>query len=98
MSMWSWRILRISAWAIAAVPAASRVRAFAASAAGRPASAEPLGHATLGADIRQPPLSAFDGVPGHRREDLFDALRLVFLAKRRGGAELDDVPEVHDRE
>src|SRR5437764_13505046 len=83
---------------MAAVPEASLVRAFAARAAGRPASAEPLGHATLGADIRQPPLSAFDGVPGHGGEDLFEAVRLVLLAKRRWGTELHDVPEVHDRE
>src|SRR5947207_14924533 len=98
MWMWAWRILRLSAWAMAAAAAARRVSAFAASAWGRSASAEALGHATLGADIRQPPFSALDGVSRHRREHLFEAFDAVPVAKMRRRPELDYVPLVHDRE
>src|SRR5436853_3706375 len=98
MSTWSWRILRISAWAMAAVPAARRVSALLASPWGHSVSAEPLGHATLGADIRQPPLSTLDGLPRHCREHLFEAFDAVLVAKMCRRTELDYVPAVHDRE
>src|ERR1700736_1422377 len=75
MSSWSWRSLRSSACAIANVPAASRPIGLTRSAAGR--SAEPLGHATLGADIGEPPFLRVDRVPGDGHEDLLEAVGLV---------------------
>src|SRR5436190_20248317 len=99
MSMWSWLILRISACAMAAVPAARRVTALPASASGSAgASAEPLGHATLGADIRQPPLSTVDGASRHGGEHRLEVLRSVLLAQRGRRSQLHDLAEVHDRQ
>src|SRR5450759_4786091 len=82
MSRWSWRSLRISAWAIAALPAAMRANGPLASAGGR-RSAETVGDAAPGAYIREPPLVilAVPGDPPARDggEDLFQALGPVAL-------------------
>src|SRR6202011_4917966 len=92
MSRWSWRSLRISAWAMAIVPAAMRARGPAASAGGR-RSSEAAGDAALCADIGEPPLVLVavrvDVPAGDGREDLFEALRVVALEQLRGGALLD---------
>src|SRR6202035_46781 len=101
MSRWSWRSLRISAWAMAIVPAAMRARGPEASAGGR-RSAEAAGDAALCADIGEPPfvLVAHGGdVPaGDGREDLFEALCPVALEQLRRRALLDQTSLIDDGE
>src|SRR6476646_5832595 len=98
MSRWSWRSLRISACAMARVPAPRRASVPAASPAGRPpsggVSAEPAGDAALCADIAEPPLLgsglvAVERPAGDSREDLFEAVGGVVLAQL-GGLALRD--------
>src|SRR5438270_2778560 len=95
MSRWSWRSLRISACAIASVPAAS-------AAPERERSrtlAEPAGNASPGADIREPPMILLRRpAAGDRREDLLEVRGGVRREQLCGRTLLDEVPEVHDRD
>src|SRR5437660_7383498 len=83
MSRWSWRSFRISAWAIARVPAAMRASGPVERAGGWlrvRRSAETVCDAALGADIGQPPfLRLIDAMAGDCREHLFEALAAVAL-------------------
>src|SRR5438132_13474673 len=97
MSRWSWRSLRISACAIASVPAASA--APAAASRGRDSLAEPAGNAAPGADIREPPVILLRRLPARdRREHLLEVLGAVSREQLGGRTLLDEVPEVHDRD
>src|ERR1700692_4101421 len=98
MSRWSWRSLRISAWAIANVPAAMRDSAPFASARAR-RSAEAAGDAAPCADIGEPPfLSLVDATAGHGREHLLERVAAVALQQLARLSLLDQVAHVHDRQ
>src|SRR5438552_2244786 len=113
MSRWSWWSLRISAWAIANVPASSE-RSLpidgggAGSAAGGaeravpvkpPELAEPAGDGPLGADIGQPPsLLLVDAVTRHRGEDLLEVLAAAALGQLPGLALLRQPAHIDDRQ
>src|ERR1700694_4075235 len=106
MSRWSWRSLRISAWAIASVPAAIRASGPADSAAGGGGgpvrSPEPAGDAALCADIGQPPLLGARVIAerssGDGGEHLFEAVGPVALEQLGRLALLDQASVVDDAE
>src|ERR1700730_5703976 len=98
MSRWSWRSLRISAWAMATAPAAVRDSGPFASASAR-RSAEAAGDAAPCADIGEPPfLRLVDATAGHRREDLLERVAAVALQQLVRLSLLDQMAHVHDRQ